>query len=257
MHRPDAQLILVDTPGLHRPRTLLGERLNDLVHGTWSEVDVVAVCFPANEKPGPGDRFLVNELAKVRRTTKIAVATKTDLVTSQALGEHLLAIDALGRETGTDWAEIVPVSAKNGDQVGLLTDLLIDRMPEGPQLYPDGELTDAPEEVLVAELIREAALEGVHDELPHSIAVVVEEMALKEGRPADKPLLVIHANLFVERDSQKGIVIGHHGSRLREVGTEARQQIQAMLGTPVYLDLHVKIAKDWQRNPRQLRRLGF
>jgi GTP-binding protein Era len=257
VHRPDAQLILVDTPGLHRPRTLLGERLNDLVHGTWSEVDVVAVCFPANEKPGPGDRFLVNELAKVRRTTKIAVATKTDLVTSEALGQHLLAIDALGRETGTDWAEIVPVSAKNGDQVGLLTDLLVDRMPEGPQLYPDGELTDAPEEAIVAELIREAALEGVHDELPHSIAVVVEEMALKEDRPADKPLLVIHANLFVERDSQKGIVIGHKGARLRQVGTDARQQIQNLLGTPVYLDLHVKIAKDWQRDPRQLRRLGF
>jgi GTP-binding protein Era len=257
VHRPDAQLVLVDTPGLHRPRTLLGERLNDLVHGTWSEVDVVAVCFPANEKPGPGDRFLVNELAKVRRTTKIAVATKTDLVTSEALGEHLLAIDALGSETGVDWAEIVPVSAKSGDQVGLLTDLLVARLPEGPQLYPDGELTDAPEETLVAELIREAALEGVHDELPHSIAVVVEEMALKEDRPADKPLLVIHANLFVERDSQKGIVIGHKGTRLREVGTEARKQIQNRLGTPVYLDLHVKIAKEWQRDPRQLRRLGF
>jgi len=257
VHRPEAQLVLVDTPGLYRPRTLLGERLNDLVHGTWSEVDVVAVCFPANEKPGPGDRFLVNELTKVRRPTKIAVATKTDLVSPQELGAHLLAIDALGRETGTDWAEIVPVSAKNGDQVGLLTDLLIAQMPEGPRLYPDGELTDAPEEVLVAELIREAALEGVHDELPHSIAVIVEEMALKEGRPDDKPLLLIHANVFVERDSQKGIVIGHKGSRLREVGTEARQQIQALLGTPVYLDLHVKIAKDWQRDPRQLRRLGF
>ena len=257
VHRPEAQLILVDTPGLHRPRTLLGERLNDLVHGTWSEVDVVAVCFPANEKPGPGDRFLVNELTKVRRPTKIAVATKTDLVSPQELGAHLLAIDALGRETGTDWAEIVPVSAKNGDQVGLLTDLLIAQMPEGPRLYPDGELTDAPEEVLVAELIREAALEGVHDELPHSIAVIVEEMALKEGRPDDKPLLLIHANVFVERDSQKGIVIGHKGSRLREVGTEARQQIQALLGTPVYLDLHVKIAKDWQRDPKQLCKLGF
>ena len=143
------------------------------------------------------------------------------------------------------------------DQVDLLTDLFIDRLPEGPRLYPDGELTDAPEEAIVAELIREASLEGVHDELPHSIAVVVEEMALKEGRPADKPLLIIHANLYVERDSQKGIVIGHKGTRLREVGTNARHQIQAMLGTPVYLDLHVKIAKDWQRDPKQLRKLGF
>jgi GTP-binding protein Era len=257
VHRPDAQLILVDTPGLHRPRTLLGERLNDIVITTWAEVDVVAVCFPADQKPGPGDRFLVNELAKVRRTTKIAVATKTDLVGSEALGEHLLAIQSLGQETGTEWAEIVPVSAKNGHQVELLTDLLVDRMPEGPVLYPDGELTDSPEEAIVAELIREAALEGVHDELPHSIAVLVEEMGLKEGRPEDKPLLLIHASLYVERDSQKGIVIGHKGTRLREVGTVARKQIEAMLGTPVYLDLHVKIAKEWQRDPRQLRKLGF
>ena len=257
VHRPDAQLVLVDTPGLHRPRTLLGERLNDLVTATWAEVDVVAVCFPADEKVGPGDRYLVGELAKVRRTTKVAVATKTDLVTPERLAEHLMAIAALGEETSTPWQEIVPVSALSGDQVGLLADLLVAQLPEGPALYPDGELTDAPEETLVAELIREAALEGVRDELPHSIAVVVEEMALREGRPEDRPLLDVHANLFVERSSQKGIVIGHRGSRLRQVGSDARAQIEALLGTPVYLDLHVKIAKDWQRDPRQLRRLGF
>jgi GTP-binding protein Era len=257
VHRPDAQLILVDTPGLHRPRTLLGERLNDLVRTTWSEVDVVAVCFPADEKIGPGDRFIVGELAKVRRTTKIAVATKTDLASPERIGSHLLSIAELGRETDTEWAEIVPVSARSGDQVSLLADLLVGLLPEGPQLYPDGELTDSPEEVIAAELIREAALEGVRDELPHSIAVVVEEMGLREGRPEDKPLLDIHANLFVERSSQKGIVIGHRGSRLRAVGTAARKQIEAMLGTPVYLDLHVKVAKDWQKDPRQLRRLGF
>ena len=149
------------------------------------------------------------------------------------------------------------MSAVSGDQVQLLADLLVAQLPEGPQLYPDGDLTDAPEEVLVAELIREAALDGVRDELPHSIAVLVEEMGLREGRPADKPLLDIHANLYVERSSQKGIVIGHQGARLRQVGTVARQQIEALLGTPVYLDLHVKIAKDWQRDPRQLRKLGF
>ncbi|MDR7251069.1 GTP-binding protein Era [Nocardioides sp. BE266] len=257
VHRDDAQLILVDTPGLHRPRTLLGERLNDLVRTTWAEVDVVAVCFPANEKIGPGDRFLVTELAKVRRTTRIAVATKTDLVTPEQLATHLMDIAALGEETGTTWAEIVPVSAKSGDQVDLLADLLVGLMPEGPPLYPDGDLTDAPEEALAADLIREAALEGVRDELPHSIAVVVEEMGLREGRPDDKPLLDIVANLYVERDSQKGIMIGHKGSRLRAVGTAARKQIEALLGTPVYLDLQVKIAKDWQRDPRQLRKLGF
>jgi GTP-binding protein Era len=257
VHREDAQLVLVDTPGLHKPRTLLGERLNDLVRTTWAEVDVVAVCFPANERIGPGDRFLVDELAKVRRTTKLAVATKTDLAAPERIGEHLLEIQALGAATGIEWAEIVPVSAVAGDQVQLLQDLLVGLLPEGPPLYPDGELTDAPEEAIAAELIREAALEGVRDELPHSIAVVVEEMRLRPDRPADKPLLDIHANLFVERDSQKGIVIGHGGSRLREIGIASREQIERILGTPVFLDLHVKVAKDWQRDPKQLRKLGF
>jgi GTP-binding protein Era len=257
VHRPDAQLILVDTPGLHRPRTLLGERLNDLVRTTWAEVDAVAVCFPCDEKIGPGDRFIMTELAKVRRTTKLAIATKTDLATPERIGQHLLDIQAAGQWAGIEWVEIVPVSAVAGDQVSLLEDLLVGLLPEGPPLYPDGDLTDAPEEILAAELIREAALDGVRDELPHSIAVVVEEMGLREGRPEDKPLLDIHANLYVERSSQKGIVIGHKGSRLRAVGTTARKQIEALLGTPVYLDLHVKIAKDWQRDPRQLRKLGF
>ena len=185
------------------------------------------------------------------------MATKTDLATGEQVAQHLLAIQALGEQTGVEWTEIVPVSAVAGQQVGLLADLLVGLLPEGPPLYPDGELTDAPEETIAAELIREAALDGVRDELPHSIAVVVEEMKLREGRPDDKPLVDIYANLFVERSSQKGIVIGHRGSRLRNVGTVARQQIEAMLGTPVYLDLHVKIAKDWQRDPKQLRRLGF
>ena len=257
VNRPDAQLILVDTPGLHRPRTLLGERLNDLVRTTWNEVDVVGVCFPCDEKIGPGDRFLVTELAKARRTPKIAIATKTDLATPERIGQHLLDIAELGRETGTEWAEIVPLSSVAGDQVDLLADLLVGLMPEGPKLYPDEELSDEPEEHLAAELIREAALEGVRDELPHSIAVVVEEMRMREDRPADRPLLDIHANLYVERDSQKGIVIGHRGARLKDVGRRARTQIEALLGVPVYLDLHVKVAKDWQRDPRQLRKLGF
>ncbi|HWU21260.1 MAG TPA: GTPase Era, partial [Nocardioides sp.] len=201
VHREDGQLVLVDTPGLHRPRNLLGERLNDLVKATWAEVDVVAVCFPADQKVGPGDRFLVEELGKVRRTVKIAIATKTDLVDHERLGEHLLDIARLGQDTGTDWAEIVPVSSVSGHQIDLLASLLVGLMPEGPALYPDGDLTDAPEEILVAELIREAALDGVRDELPHSIAVVVEEMGLREDRPEDRPLLDIHANLYVERDS--------------------------------------------------------
>jgi GTP-binding protein Era len=257
VHRPDAQLVLVDTPGLHKPRTLLGERLNDLVKATWSEVDLIVVCLPADERVGPGDRFLVGEVAQVRRTPTIAVATKSDLVTPDRMAEHLAAVAELGASSGVDWAEVVPVSAARGDQVGLLADLLAARLPVGPPLYPEGELTDEPEATLVAELIREAALEGVRDELPHSIAVVVEEMGLRPDRPDDRPLLDVQAHLYVERSSQKGIVIGHRGARLKDVGARARRQIEALLGTPVYLDLHVKIAKDWQRDPKQLRKLGF
>ena len=258
VHRPDGQLILVDTPGIHRPRTLLGERLNDLVEATWSEVDVVAICFPANEKIGPGDRRIAENANKLRKGIKrVAIATKTDLASPERIAEHLLDIMTVGTDLGIDWAEIVPVSATKGDQVGLLADLLLELLPEGPPLYPEGDLTDSPDEILVAELIREAALDGVRDELPHSIAVVVEEMGLREARAEDKPLMDIHATLYVERDSQKGIVIGHKGERLKSVGQRSRLQITQLLGVPVFLDLHVKIAKDWQRDPRQLRKLGF
>jgi len=257
VHRPDAQLVLVDTPGLHKPRTLLGERLNDVVRTTWAEVDVIGFCLPADQKLGPGDTFIARELAGIRKTPKVAIVTKTDLVDAQQLAAQLIAVDKLGRDLGFDWAEIVPVSAVSGDQVGLLADLLVPLLPEGPTLYAEGDLTDEPEQVMVAELIREAALEGVRDELPHSIAVVVEEMVPREGRPADRPLLDVHANLYIERPSQKGIIIGPKGARLKEVGTKSRHQIEALLGTPVFLDLHVKVAKDWQRDPKQLRRLGF
>ena len=257
VHRPDAQLIMVDTPGLHRPRTLLGERLNDLVRSTWSEVDIVGVCLPSDQRIGPGDRYLVAEVAKIRRKPAIAIATKTDLVSPERLAQHLTSIAKLGEQTGVDWREIVPVSAVAGDQVDLLEDLLVAQLPAGPRLYPDGELTDEPEETLVAELIREAALEGVRDELPHSIAVVIEEMVPRPDRPDDRPLLDVHAQLFVERESQKGIIIGHTGRRLKEIGTTSRAQIEKLLGTPVHLDLRVKVAKDWQRDPRHLRRLGF
>ncbi|MGH1562489.1 GTPase Era [Mumia sp. DW29H23] len=257
VHTPDAQLILVDTPGLHRPRTLLGERLNDLVRSTWAEVDVVGVCLPADQKIGPGDRYLMGELAKIRRTPMLALATKTDKVAPDRLVEHLADIAATGDELGVEWKHVVPVSAKSGYQVEHLRDLLIGELPEGVPLYPDGQLTDEPEETLVAEVIREASLEGVRDELPHSIAVVIEEMVPREDRPEDKPLVDVRATIFVERDSQKGIVIGKGGSRLRQIGSDSRGQIERILGTPVFLDLRVKVAKDWQRDPKQLRRLGF
>lgn len=257
--RPDAQLVIVDTPGFHRPRTLLGERLNDLVRGTLAEVDVLGLCIPANEKIGPGDRYIAGELAKAKKkhTPAVALVTKTDTASRQQIAEQLLAVAAMGADIGIEFAEIVPVSAVKGDQIDLLTDLLMAQLPPGPPMYPDGELTDAPEEQMVAELIREAALEGVRDELPHSLAVVVEEMVPREGRSENNPLLDVRADVYVERDSQKGIVIGKGGARLREVGSTARRQIEALLGTPVFLDLHVRVAKDWQRDPKQLRKLGF
>jgi GTPase len=250
LHRKDAQLVVIDTPGLHKPRTLLGSRLNDVVRETWAEVDVIGFCVPADVTVGRGDEFIVNELRSVAgRTPVLGIVTKTDLAKPEQIAERLTELSAL-----MEFAEIVPCSAVDGFQVGLLADLLVSHLPEGPPLYPDGELTDEPEETLVAELIREAALEGVRDELPHSIAVVIEEMVPREGRD---DLLDVHANLYVERQSQKGIVIGKGGERLRKVGTDARRQIEKLLGTKIYLDLHVKIAKDWQRDPRQLRKLGF
>ncbi len=252
VHRPDAQLVLVDTPGLHKPRTLLGQRLNDIVRETYASVDIICFCVTADDRIGPGDRFIATELAQVR-TPVVAVLTKTDKVSSkQAIGEQLLAVSQLG-----EWAEIVPVSAVSDFQVALLADLLVARLPEGPALYPEGELTDEPEQVLIAELIREAALEGVRDELPHSLAVTVDEVNRREDRPEDKPLLDVFATVYVERDSQKAIVLGSGGARLKGVGTTARHQIEALLGMRVFLHLHVSVAKDWQKDPKQLRRLGF
>ena len=251
VHRDDFQIILVDTPGLHRPRTLLGQRLNDLVKDTYSEVDVIGLCIPADERIGPGDRWIYQQIRAVApRTTLSAVVTKIDKVPKDRVAVQLMAVSEL---LGPD-ADIVPVSATAGEQLDVLTDVLVSKLPPGPAYYPDGELTDEPEEVLMAELIREAALEGVRDELPHSLAVVIEEVEEREGRD---DLIDVHAILYVERDSQKGIVIGKGGARLREVGTAARTQIEKLLGTKVYLDLRVKIAKNWQRDPKQLGRLGF
>ncbi|WP_022910544.1 GTPase Era [Aestuariimicrobium kwangyangense] len=258
VNRPSAQLVLIDTPGLHKPRTLLGERLNDIVRATWTEVDVVGVVLPANQKIGAGDTYLVSELAKLPRRPKlVAIASKIDLVRPEQLRQHLLDITALEDAHQVRFEHIVPVSAMSGEQVDEVADVLISMLEPGPAFYPDGEATDEPTETLVAELIREAALEGVRDELPHSITVVIDEMGLRKDRPQDKPLLDIYASMVLERDSQKGIMIGHQGSHLREVGTKAREQITALLGTPVHLDLKVKVMKDWQRDPKFLNRLGF
>lgn len=311
VHKDDYQLILVDTPGIHRPRTLLGERLNDLVAGTLSQVDVLGFCIPANEKIGPGDRYIASQLVASSNKPVVAIVTKADTVNSDELREQLLAVEALGEEVMSaeraqrakraahraqkkggkggknapvpfakgsgpaakrrsgeisepmpvdgkgGWAAIIPVSAIQHFQVDAVADLLSQYVPLSPPLYPEGELTDEPEATLIAELVREAALEGAREELPHSIAVTVEEMEFREGRPADNPLLDVHVNLYVERESQKYIIIGKGGSNLRKIGTKAREQIEGMLGTRVYLNIHVKVAKEWQSDPRALNRLGF
>jgi GTPase len=249
VHRPDAELVIIDTPGLHRPRTLLGERLDSLARSTLTDVDVIGFCIPAAERVGPGDKYLAAELASIGKTAVVAIVTKTDQASRAQVAGQLAAVGGLG-----DWADVVPVSAVSGFQLDVLADVLVAHLPPGRPLYPDGELTDEPEQQLVAELIREAVLEGVRDELPHSIAVVVEEMGAREGRD---DLIDVHAVMYVERPSQKAIVLGTGGARLKEVGTTARRHIEALLGSRVYLDLRIKVARDWQRDPRQLRRLGF
>jgi GTP-binding protein Era len=248
LHRPEGQIVLVDTPGLHKPRTLLGQRLNDLVRGTLAEVDLILQLVDAVAGVGAGDRFLAAELAKVA-TPRFCVVNKLDAASRAKVAAALQAAAGLG-----DYAEIVPVSARSGEQLELLVELILRHLPEGRPLYPEGHTSDEPEQHLVAELIREKALAVVRDELPHSVAVLVEEMG---PDPEREDLLVIRANLFVERSSQKPIVLGRGGSVLRDIGTRAREELEALFGTKVYLDLRVKVAKEWQRDPRQLSRLGF
>ncbi len=252
VHRDDFQIVLVDTPGLHRPRTLLGKRLNDLVRETYSDVDVIGLCIPADEEIGPGDRWIYEQIREgAPRTTLIVIVTKIDKVARDRGAAQLMAVNEL---VGEHAAAIVPVSATTGEQIDVLIGVLVDQLSPGPAYYPDGELTDEPEGTLMAELIREAALEGVRDELPHSLAVVIDEITPREDRD---DLIDVRAILYVERDSQKGIVIGRGGARLKEVGTSARRQIEKLLGTKVYLELRVKVAKNWQQDPKQLGRLGF
>ncbi len=246
LNRPGGQLVIVDTPGLHRPRTLLGERLNDVVASTLADVDVIGFCVPADQPIGPGDRFLHARLDEAPRAKRIAVVTKTDAVPKQRVVQQLLAVDALG-----DWASVVPVSAVADEQLDVLADEALALMPPSPALYPVETVTDETLEQRIAELIREAALEGAREELPHSLAVTIDEVEREEG------LTRIAANVWVERDSQRVIMIGRKGARLREVGTAARLQIEPLVGTRVFLGLHVKVAREWQRDPKALGRLGF
>ena len=253
VHGEGYQLVLVDTPGYHRPRTLLGKRLNDMVREALSEVDVVLFCLPADQRIGPGDQFIARELRGIKRPI-IAVATKCDAVPRERVMKHLLSIEKLG-----EWAAIVPVSSVEGKGIDHLREVLAQTVPLSPPLYPEGDVTDESRDTLIAEFIREAALEGVRDELPHSLAVQVEEIIERPRREGDDrpPMLDIHVNVYVERDSQKAIIIGRKGSRLKQIGTQARAHIEELLGRRVYLDLHVRTAKDWQSDPKMLGRLGF
>ena len=247
VHREDGQIVIVDTPGLHRPRTLLGQRLNDLVAHTLSEVDVIALCIPATDKVGPGDRYIVESLERYPRATKIAVVTKTDAADPSVIAERLLEVNELA-----DWATIIPVSALEGDQLQLLMDQIHALLPESPPLYPADSNTEQTDEVRIQELIREATLEGVADELPHSIAVTIDEMNEREDG-----LLNIFANLWVERDSQKGIIIGKGGQKLKDIGQRARAEVEGFLGRRVHLAIQVKVSKEWQRDSKKIDRLGL
>ncbi|WP_167142405.1 GTPase Era [Canibacter zhoujuaniae] len=248
VHRQSGQLIIVDTPGIHRPRKLLGKRLNALVESTLGEVDVIAQCFPAGEKIGPGDKFIYDQVQRFTQAKKIAIITKIDETNPNTVIERLAEVDALG-----DWEAVIPTSAVAGTQVDELADLLIEQMPLSPQLYEETHLTDESQDDRIAELIREAAIYGAREELPHSLAATVDDYEEDD----DTGKLRIYASLIVERDSQKGIVIGRGGQQLKNIGQAARKQIEQLLGRKVYLSLRVKVLKEWQSDPKHLNRLGF
>lgn len=247
VHRPDGQLIIVDTPGIHRPRTLLGERLNALVEATLGDVDVIGFCVPADEKLGPGDRFINERLDDFPRAKKVAILTKVDEASNGEIIDQLTRLGEL-----REWDAVVPISAVTRDQLDVLSDVLLELMPVSPPLYEAEQITDENEDDRIAELIREAALDGMRDELPHSLAATVDDREEREDG-----LLALYASIYVERDSQKGIVIGKGGSQLRDIGERARHEIEALLGRRIYLSLRVKLLKEWQRDPKALGRLGF
>jgi GTPase len=243
---PEAQVVLTDTPGYHKPRTLLGARLNDLVGDAVSGVDLVLHVVDAAAGVGTGDAFVYQQRVRPTGAPAICVVNKVDAMHGRGEVPQLAAAAELG-----DYAEIVPLSAKLGKGVGLLRGLILERIPEGPPLYPEEMITDQPLDLRLAEIVREKALAVTRQEVPHSIAVVVDELEREEG------LVKVHASLVVERDSQKGIVIGRGGETLKTIGSRAREEMELLVGTKVFLDLRVKVLKEWQRDPRALERLGF
>jgi GTP-binding protein Era len=254
VHRPDYQAVLVDTPGVHKPKTLLGHRLNQVVDQSMDSVDIVLMCIPADETSGAGDVFIAQEIAKHSKAKKFAVITKTDLISKEKLAARLLGIMELAK--GFTWDEIIPVSAAIHDQVDLLNELIGKNLPQGPAYYPEGTNSDQAIEALICELIREAALQDVRQELPHSIVVTIDEFGEREEK-GSRPFYDVHATVHVERDSQRAILLGHQGSRLKEIGIRARADIERTLGAKIFLGLHIKVSKEWQKDPKLLERLGF
>lgn len=248
------QAVLVDTPGVHKAKTLLGHRLNATVSESLDSVDVIMMCLPADESSGAGDEYIASEIAKYPKAKKFALVTKTDAISKKKLAERLLGISSLAK--GFTWDEIVPISALTNEQIDLLEGLIGSNLPQGPAFYPDDIKSDQDIQQLICELIREAALQDVREELPHSIVVTIDEMSEREEK-GSRPFFDIHATIHVERDSQRGILLGHQGSRLKEIGMRARKDIEHEMNAKIFLGLHIKVSKEWQRDPKLLERLGF
>ncbi len=254
VHGYDFQAVLVDTPGVHKPKTLLGHRLNAVVDQSMDSVDVVILCIPADETSGAGDVYIAQEIAKHPRAKKFAVITKTDLLSKEKLALRLTGIMELAQ--GFTWDEIIPVSAAIHDQIDLLNNLIGAALPLGPAYYPEGTTSDQAIEQLICEFIREASLQDVREELPHSIVVTIDEFGEREEK-GSRPFYDVHATIHVERDTQRAILLGHQGTRLKEIGIRARADIERALVAKIFLGLHIKVSKEWQRDARMLDKLGF
>jgi len=249
----DFQLIFVDTPGLHKAKTPLGTALNRVVDETISDVDIVIQCIPAVEKVGDGDLYIAKQLASTNAIRRICVLTMIDMISKTELPKQLMALSELGKKAGFEWDEIVPVSAFTDTQIQLLIDLLVKHSSTGPAFYPKEMKSDQEIEKTISELIRESAISDLFEEVPHSIAVVIDEMSKRE----DKEIFDVHASVIVERDSQKAILIGKGGENLKKIGTNARIEIEKKVGMKVFLKLHVKVISNWQKDPKSLQKLGL
>jgi len=251
INRSDFQMIVVDTPGMHKPKTALGSRLNSMVSENINSTDSVVLCLPANEEIGAGDEYIAKQIKS--KQPVFLVVTKVDTVSKSELAAKLVSVTEFANRVNLQAAEIVPISAKNLEQTDLLLDLLSKKLPDSPALYPNDITTDQAQELMFADLIREAAIEELYEELPHSVMVTIEEMGERTGGK----LFDVTATLHVERDSQKGIIIGPQGSKLKAIGSIARKSIENLVGMQVFLQIHVKVSKEWQKDPKLLARLGF